>query len=117
MHTSTDIWKICGVVRYEKVIVLEDASSGLKRDKNRLMMEVLAVPAPPTSKDPCKPKQTLHSWHSPNSLFKALCFFPMQTRICHTQYTSAIDPHVKGNMLLGYSGKLYSNTSRGVTQL
>lgn len=34
-------------------MVLEDASSGLKRDRNRLMMEVLAVPAPPTNRDAC----------------------------------------------------------------
>ena len=56
--TSTDIWKICGVVRYEKVMVFEEASSGLKRDRNRLMMEVLAVPAPPTNRD---------AWHQQNS--------------------------------------------------
>jgi len=36
------------------VMVLEEASSGLKRDRKRLMMEVLAVPAPPTSKDAFK---------------------------------------------------------------
>ena len=34
-------------------MVLEDASSGLKRDRKRLIMEVLAVPAPPTNRDAC----------------------------------------------------------------
>lgn len=48
-----DIWKICGVVREEKVMVFEVFSSGLNLDRNWLMVEVFAVPAPPTSKDPC----------------------------------------------------------------
>lgn len=37
-------------------MVFDEASSGLKRDRNRLIMEVLAVPAPPTSRDACEQK-------------------------------------------------------------
>lgn len=39
-------------------MVFEEASSGLKRDRKRLMMEVLAVPAPPTNRDACEQKHT-----------------------------------------------------------
>lgn len=35
-------------------MVFEEASSGLKRDRKRLMIEVLAVPAPPTKSDACQ---------------------------------------------------------------
>ena len=40
-------------------MVLEDASSGLKRERNRLIMEVLAVPAPPTNRDACDQENNL----------------------------------------------------------
>lgn len=42
---------MAGVVSEEKVMVLDVVSSGVKRPINWLMMEVLAVPGPPTSRD------------------------------------------------------------------
>lgn len=75
--TSTDIWKIWGVVRYEKVMVLEEASSGLKRDRNRLMMEVLAVPAPPTNRDACS--KTITGEHTADLYMAADMHFYAQT--------------------------------------
>ena len=51
--TSTAVWNMAGVVSEEKVMVLEVVSSGVKRPMNWLMIEVLAVPGPPTSRDAC----------------------------------------------------------------
>ena len=49
--TSTAVWKMAGVVSDEKVMVLAVNSSAGKLPKNWLMMDVLAVPGPPTSRD------------------------------------------------------------------
>mmetsp|Transcript_11983 Transcript_11983/g.37931 ORF Transcript_11983/g.37931 Transcript_11983/m.37931 type:complete len:214 (-) Transcript_11983:471-1112(-) len=49
---STDIWKMPGVVREEKVMVLLAMISGLKDAMNCMMVLVLAVPGPPTSRLP-----------------------------------------------------------------
>ena len=51
--TSTAVWKMAGVVSDEKVMVLEVNSSAGKLPRNWLMMDVLAVPGPPTSRDAC----------------------------------------------------------------
>lgn len=52
-HTSMACWKMAGVVREENVMILEPISSDEKRLRNWLMVDVLAVPGPPTSSDAC----------------------------------------------------------------
>ena len=46
-------WKMAGVVSEENVMILEPISSDEKRLRNWLMVDVLAVPGPPTSSDAC----------------------------------------------------------------
>ena len=47
-------WKMAGVVSEEKVTVLAPISSGGQRPRNWLMVDVLAVPGPPTSRVACR---------------------------------------------------------------
>ena len=51
--TSMACWKMAGVVSEEKVMILEPISSDEKRLRNWFMVDVLAVPGPPTSSDAC----------------------------------------------------------------
>ena len=51
--TSMKVWKMAGVVREEKVIVLELYSCSGKWLRNWLMMAVFPVPGPPTSSEAC----------------------------------------------------------------
>lgn len=53
LPTSTAVWKMAGVVSEEKVMVLAVKSSVGKLPRNWLMIDVLAVPGPPTSRDAC----------------------------------------------------------------
>ena len=51
------VWKMAGVVREEKVMVLELYSCSRKWLRNWLMMAVFPVPGPPTSSEACS------QWH------------------------------------------------------
>ena len=56
LPTSTEDWKMPGVDREEKVMVLELYCSLGSLAMKLLMMAVLAVPGPPTSSVACSPK-------------------------------------------------------------
>ena len=53
-RASMACWKMAGVVSEEKVTVLAPISSGGQRPRNWLMVDVLAVPGPPTSRVACR---------------------------------------------------------------